>query len=100
MPIFFNVHEAREYLLDNGYVYTLRTKRPPKAQVDHARWGSYYRFSDLGLVKIEFVMEVRDRHDLEPYVKESGFKTVNEWFTAAAPLARNLLKVTLLRIAP
>ena len=91
--IFFNVPQAREYLLRRGFVYTLRPKMR-KTGRDVAAYGSYYEHQRIGHVWVDFVKEVKDKGELRGYVADSGFKSVEDWWRAAKG-SRFLFKVTL-----
>jgi hypothetical protein len=73
--IWFNVREAREHLLRNGHVYTLRPKRRREGK-DVLMFG---RFGKRGTIYVRFVKEVKSDSELQNYVGESGFKSVEEW---------------------
>jgi hypothetical protein len=73
--IWFNVREAREYLLRKGHVYTLRPKMRREGR-DVLMFG---RFGKRGVVYVKFVKEVKSDSELEDYVRESGFGSVGEW---------------------
>ena len=95
-PIFFNVKEAREYLLQNGHVYTIRKKR--STGITMARQGNIFKFRKLGPVEIRHIgyaspvaglapdLNISDERlhnffaTLEPYVAESGFRNAREWW--------------------
>lgn len=91
-PIYFNVPEARRQLLDHKKVYTLRRHRET---VGHstARQGSYIDFQSLGNVFIEPVKVIKDKSELEPFVKFSGFETVEKWLEKASKEANHLYLV-------
>ena len=84
-PIYFNVEKARNQLLQEGKVYTIRY--PRQKGITMARHGSYFRFKILGKVKVTQVMildlEYRNLQEskavLEKYVDQSGFQSVDEW---------------------
>jgi hypothetical protein len=89
-PIFFNVEEARDYLLKTGHVYTLRNKRKTTG-ITEARHGSYMHFELLGKVRVEEIVEVKATNVwtiLEPYVAESGFNSVSLWLVKLADGSR------------
>ena len=85
-PIYFNVEQARNQLLNEGKVYTIRYARKTGETI--ARHGSYYKFKILGKVRITEVMWLEldseyklqgTKVDLQKYVDQSGFKTVDDW---------------------
>ena len=80
--IFFNVPEARQQLLDKGFVYTLRPRHRSEGQ-DIAATGSYYNWKKIADVQIEFIKEIGDIRELEEYVSGSGFDNIYEWKQAA-----------------
>lgn len=78
--MFFNVPVVRAYLLEHGFVYTVR---------DHiieghkkAVYGSYYKQTPIGAVDVKLVKEFGHTillYSLPSFVKHSGFRTINEW---------------------
>lgn len=89
--IFFNVAEARQQLLDAGFVYTLRPKMRRIGR-DLAVYGSYYNWQRLGNVTIAYVKEITKVGELQEYVGDSGFATTLDWWRAAKG-SRFLFKV-------
>jgi hypothetical protein len=75
MVILFNVEKARDFLLKNGYVYTLR----PKKRREGIEVLSYEGFGKKGVVNVSFVKEVKDDKELYKFVNESGFYSIQEW---------------------
>lgn len=75
MVIWFNVEEAREYLLKRGHIYTLR----PKRRRERKEVLMFGKFGKRGVVYVRFIKEVKSDSELEGYVGESGFKSVTEW---------------------
>lgn len=110
--ITFKNEKALNYLLNHGFVYTLR-RINRKTGVVTLKDGNY---RDLGLVMVEYiglVRKVNEKHvvfrldgkvePLENYVSGSGFSTVDEWLKAFESLTgktepKRLYKVTLLRL--
>ena len=92
--IFFNVPEARDYLLKHGYAYTLRPKMRRTGK-DLAVYGSYYKHETIGPVRVDFIKEIKEDTELGKYVQESGFLNVQDWL-AAAEGSRFLFKVTII----
>jgi hypothetical protein len=79
--IFFNVEEARNYLMEHGEVYSLRWKRHTgRARVLK---GSYYKHEDLGFATVELVKMAPTIKDLLKHVDKSGFENVTLWILAA-----------------
>lgn len=97
MVIWFNVKEAREYLLSVGRVYTLRPKRRKREECREML--SYDGFGKKGVVYVSFVKEIEDDRELEMFVKDSGFKSVEEWRKKAKD-SRFLYYVMLLKSSP
>lgn len=79
--IFFNVKPVREFLLKNGYVYTIRDHM--LKQDDIAVTGSYRSIKKLCDVKTEFVCFVSCPEDLAFYTHASGFATSVDWYYLA-----------------
>jgi len=96
MVIVFSSSKPRKHLLENGQVYTVRTKKrkekmfkPSKDWLTDRRGGR--KIAD---VLVEYWLPVR-REELElllqRYVKKSGFLTVNEWIQEIKRLAKGKL---------
>lgn len=96
--MFFNVEEAREFLKKYSVVFTLRPKRRREGR-DLAVYGSYYKWTRIGAVDVKFVDVITDPKQLEGYVEQSGFETVEDWTAKAHPGAKFLFKVSLLESA-
>jgi hypothetical protein len=79
MPIYFNITEPRNYLFKNKIVYTLREKRRRHLGKLQIRQGSYRKPKLLGYGRVSFVKLVNNDKDLLPYVKQSGFDSVERW---------------------
>jgi hypothetical protein len=90
MVIWFNVKKAREFLLKFGYVYTLR----PKKRREGREPLFYGGFGKKAMAWIIFIKKIENDKELEEYVKESGFETVEEWRREAKD-SRYLYKVVL-----
>jgi len=90
--IFFNVPQAKRHLLEEGLVYTLRSKTRATGKT-MAVTGSYQKNLHLCSVYVERVLDIRGAFDLIPYVKWSGFRTSEEWIKAASNYARTLYMV-------
>jgi hypothetical protein len=97
-PIYFNVKEARDFLMEHGHVYTIRSERT--TGITMARKGNYFKFDVLGKVEIERIKNVISLafkpeltlfdgglneyfDELTPYLKDSGFTSPREWWGAA-----------------
>ena len=91
--MFFNISEAREYLLKKGLVYTLRPKMRRTGK-DIAYFGSYFKKEEIGPIWIDFIKEVKEPGEVQEYVSDSGFETLEDWWKAAKD-SRFLFKVTL-----
>ena len=91
MVMWFNVEEARNFLLKNLSVYTLR----PKTRREGKEVLSYGGFGKKGVVYVVFVKEINDDSELEEFVTESGFNSVEEWLEKAGE-SRYLYYVMLL----
>lgn len=68
----FNVKVVRDFLITNGYVYTVRKYH----------YSVYYAWCpDINrAVTRLFCAEIHTEKDLEPYLNGSGFKTINDWW--------------------
>lgn len=79
MPIYFNIKEAREYLLKHGEVYTLR--KPRKVGNASIMIGNRYRqnVKKIGNGYVSFVEQIVNDKQLEKYVEQSGFKSIEKW---------------------
>ena len=81
MVIIFDYKEPRDYLEKNGFVYTLRS---PKRKHVGKDWYNYHRCGiKRGDVDITFIREIEDPEELEPFVYNSGFKTLEDWLKKA-----------------
>jgi hypothetical protein len=97
MPIYFNVSEVREFLLENGIVFTLR--KPRSIGVTQAVFGSYFKHTTFAIVEVKLEREhVNYMEELLPYIERSGLKDVGKWFELAKKMSGdtlNLYNVTL-----
>jgi hypothetical protein len=84
--IFFNAEKVRNFLIEKGYVHTLRNKRLRSHDV--AVYGSYRSWKRIGNVKVEFKTVITAENQLAPYVKESGFVSAKEWFETAQQISK------------
>ena len=66
----FNVKEVREFLIKNGFVYSVRSYR---------RRNGFVFVEKVGLCYRKFVRFVESERDIEKYVKWSGFENVEGW---------------------
>ncbi len=96
------VKEAREHLEEHGFVYTLR----PQFRKTGFNWYNHFRGDtkkgDVHIIFIgyygwtQLLSGFRDRtQDLEDFVKESGFNSLEEWLKKAKK-SRYLYKVRLI----
>lgn len=96
--MWFNVPEARNFLLKNRFVFTLRPK--PYRFSKKRRKGfdvlMYSGFGKKGRIYYRFIKPIKNDLDLEDYVKWSGFENVDEWGVSPN---RNLYLVVLLEHA-
>ena len=81
MVMWFNVKEAREFLLKNEYVLTLRPKR--RAREDCWELLSWEGFGKKGDAYVLFVKKIEDVERLRKLVRWSGFATLEEWLEKA-----------------
>lgn len=104
--MYFNVDKVREFLLENGIVYTLRRKRK-RVGYDYAFHGSYYKKVKLARIEIDEIKRIKSWIDLIPYVGRSGLMHLAEgpilcaekWFELAKKLSGDnlyLYRVTVL----
>jgi len=93
MPISFMVKEARDRLENRNFVFTLR----PQFRTTGKNWYNYRRGdTKKGDVYIIFIGYYKDREDeLEPFVKGSGFNSLEDWLKKAKK-SRYLFKVSLI----
>jgi hypothetical protein len=98
MVIMFNVKNVRDYLLDHGTVFTLRS-----AYHQGTESAVYYDhgWKNLGKVECEFIEFISSPEELDAYEKDSGFGSPIEWFELAYKVHKKiplmLYKVTLVR---
>ncbi len=84
MPIYFNIKEAREYLLKNRIIYTLRDiRKEGQEQVRKSKNTDWYPYEILGFANVKLVKKIENLYDLKGYVIKSGFKTVDDWLVEA-----------------
>ncbi len=79
MSIYFNVKKAKEYLLKNGLVYSLRKNPTNFDRIGIRVDKNDNKFEIIGFVKITFVKEIINNYDLKNYVLQSGFYNVDDW---------------------
>jgi hypothetical protein len=84
--IFFNAEKVRNFLIEKGYVHTLRNKRLRSHDV--AVYGSYRSWKKIGNIKVEFKTVITAENQLAPYVIESGFVSGKEWFETAQQISK------------
>ena len=95
MPIYFNVKEARNQLLNNKIVYTLRERKRKHLGKSQIRMGSYRDFKSLGKCRVSFVKSITNDSELKPYLNQSGFSSIEDWRYKAGK-SMHLYKVELL----
>ena len=93
--MWFNVKEARDFLLTNGFVYTLR----PKKRREGREALMYEGFGKKGELQVRFVKEIESDEELETRVERSGFRSVEEWRKKAGD-SRFLYLVGLVSLEP
>lgn len=71
MPTMSFMPQLKEFLLKNGYIYTVRKYRMVKAVVDIEGVGKCNRIP---------VLENISEKDLLPYVESSGFEALGYWW--------------------
>ena len=79
----FNVAPVRHYLFVNDHVYTLREWNAyPKTciAVYDSKNG---QLNTIGKVSVTKITEVDQANTLIPYVNESGFTDISEWWNTA-----------------
>lgn len=104
--MYWNVKEAREFLLKNGYVFTLR--KPRKEGPAIAVVGSFYDHQPIGSTFVKLIKEdVQHAHELSAYVAGSGIKAqitlcdcgydddAHQWFGLANELSGQKLNLYL-----
>jgi hypothetical protein len=104
--IFFNVKEVRQFLMLNGYVFTLRKPRNVGEAI--AVVGNYYKYEPIGKVFVQLIKEdIKHPHELSPYVNGSGIEaplTLNDmcydddahhWFALANKMSGQKLNLYL-----
>ena len=79
MPIYFNITSARNHLLKNKVVYTLREGKRRHLGRTQIRKGSFVNFELIGDGRVSFVKSINNDNELLPYVKQSGFQEVKDW---------------------
>ena len=97
MTLWMNVEEAREFLLKNGFVYTLRPKVRKVGGIEALMWGKQGK---RGEVIATFLGEIKqDCYDclLDFFLYGSGFESVDQWKNKANG-SRFLYQVKLRRL--
>lgn len=107
--MYWNVKEARDFLILNGYAFTLR--KPRNEGVAIAVVGSYYKHQPFGTIFVKLIKEnIKHPHELSPYVHGSGIEaplTLNDmcydddahhWFALANKLSGEQLNLYLVTI--
>ena len=94
--IFFNIPEARDFLLQFGMVYTLRRKRKEDYGQIRIVQGSYFHNQILGIGVISFIKKIERKEELEKYLEYSGFSSIDEWYNKKSPNANYLYLVKLI----
>ena len=95
MPIYFNIAEARDYLLKNKVVFTLRERRRRHLGKLQIRCGSYRQFMLLGYGRVSYVKSINYDSELSAYLNQSGFDSVKDWRSKAG-VSEHLYKVELI----
>jgi hypothetical protein len=87
MVISFQLENVRNHLLEHGMVYTMPSK-PHKEGKDWANSGRTTK--KIADVKITEIYPSKDEY-LGDYLKDSGFKTINEWIEAYLKLNNDFM---------
>ena len=70
-------------IIDSGFknkiVYTLRMKKRKYLGKTEIRSGSFINFEKIGKGRVSYVRVNNNSIELLPYVKQSGFKNVEDW---------------------
>jgi len=119
MPISFSYPNVRKFLVEHGHVYTIRKNprrisRKTGIETTHAtNNGNFYR-PELTTWSVPVIVERIEDLDfktdgnkisvestqLKPYVKESGWKTAQEWASAYKVLQGDrMLGVALFKVS-
>lgn len=104
--MYWNVKEARDFLILNGYVFTLRKPRSEGSAI--AVVGSYYNHKPIGSIFVKLLKEdIQYAHELSAYVAGSGIKSqitlcdcgydddAHEWFALANKISGEKLNLYL-----
>jgi len=80
MVMIFQSDRVRKFLLEKGYVYTVRRRRHIEFGRDWAtdRRGGR-KIADISVTKFDVIPRQGLLKCLEPLVPDSGFNTVTEW---------------------
>jgi hypothetical protein len=102
LPTFFNVVPVHDYLIEKGYVYTLRKKRT-RLGVQNAVKGKLFHYDIFAKIDLEEIGEIIKPEQLREYHKDSGLVgwcSVKEWFELGKKLSKTenpyLYKATLI----
>lgn len=77
MIMLFNVLEAYEQLITHGVVYTIRPSI--KQNGIHRLHINNWFTMPFEYGQVSFVERINNTKQLDQYVKQSGFKTVDKW---------------------
>ena len=84
--ISFNVKEVRYYLLENKMVYTLRPKKNDGSNLAVMvgnRFDETNKPKKIGNCKSKFITEITNPNQLNRYVRQSGFRSIEDWLAEA-----------------
>jgi len=85
MVMSFQNQQVLNFLLARGVVYTFRVKKRKHLGKD---WINAKRgLPKIANVNVHFVKDVKVMRDLEPYIENSGFGSLQEWLDAILDLA-------------
>jgi len=91
--MWFNVKEAREQLINKGFVFTLR----PKLRREGHEILMYKDFGKKGDLWVSFISDITSASMLNKFVEWSGFDSVGKWLIAAKE-AQYLYLVVLMEV--
>ena len=89
--LYFNAKEARDFLIERGFVYTLRRARNRYFEPIVATYydSNLKQTIEIGRVKMNKIKDVTKKEDVVEYLKYSGFNELDTWWNTALYLNGN-----------
>lgn len=81
MVIWMNNLKARKHLLEHGKVYSIRPRRRRMTWTPHGEPLMWKRRGKRGMARVDYLHLIEYPEELEIWVDESGFDSVEEWIS-------------------